>query len=136
MTSGPAWPPPCGRPTTTSPLTEVALDVAQALADLNIASRDLAEPMHQTRHLPDVLIRSQLLFSPERTLKPTVEGLANRAKGHYVAVDITDRPNLAPSAHQAAVPPRRRTFPRGTRLDVQSLRAEGVTYSSEVNFEL
>ena len=35
--------------------TEVALDVAQALADLNIAIRDLAELMHQTRHLPDVL---------------------------------------------------------------------------------
>lgn len=82
--------------------TEPTLDVAQALADLNIASRDLAELMHETRHLPEVLIRSKLLFSSNRTLKPTVERLTDRAKGRYVAVDVTDQPNLAPMAHQAA----------------------------------
>ena len=82
--------------------TEFALDVAQALADLNIASKDLAELMHEARHLPDVLIRSELLFSAERTMKATVERLTDRTKGHYVAVDITDRPNLAPTAHRAA----------------------------------
>lgn len=82
--------------------TEPTLDVAQALADLNIASRDLADLMHETRHLPEVLIRSELLFSADRTLKPTVERLAERARGRYVAVDVTDQPNLAPMAHQAA----------------------------------
>lgn len=82
--------------------TEPTLDVAQALADLNIASRDLADLMHETRHLPEVLIRSELLFSADRTLKPTVERLADRARGRYVAVDVTDQPNLAPMAHQAA----------------------------------
>jgi len=81
---------------------EPTLDVAQALADLNIASRDLADLMHETRHLPEVLIRSELLFSADRTLKPTVERLADRARGRYVAVDVTDQPNLAPMAHQAA----------------------------------
>jgi excisionase family DNA binding protein len=82
--------------------TKPTLDSAQALADLNIASRDLADLMHEARHLPDVLIRSQLLFSPVGAVKPTVERLTNRAKGRYVAVEITDRPNLAPHAHQAA----------------------------------
>jgi len=58
--------------------------------------------MHETRHLPEVLIRSELLFSADRTLKPTVERLADRARGRYVAVDVTDQPNLAPMARQAA----------------------------------
>ena len=71
-------------------------------------------------------------------MKPTVEGLANRAKGHHVAVDITDRPNLAPSAHQAAVQSLHAAelFHAALACDVQFLRADGVTYSSEVNFEL
>ena len=82
--------------------SEPALNNAQALADLNIASRDLAQLIHEARHLPDVLIRSELLFSSNRTLKPTVERLTDRARGRYVAVDVTDQPNLAPMAHQAA----------------------------------
>jgi excisionase family DNA binding protein len=82
--------------------SEPPLDIDQALSDLNIASRDLADLMHEARHLPDVLIRSELLLSPVGTLKPTVERLGDRAKGRYVAVDVTDSPNLAPIAHQAA----------------------------------
>jgi hypothetical protein len=82
--------------------TTPTLDSGQALADLNIASRDLADLMHEARHLPDVLIRSQLLFSRVGALKPTVERLTDRAKGRYVVVEVTDRPDLAPLAHQAA----------------------------------
>jgi excisionase family DNA binding protein len=82
--------------------TEPALNIAQALADLNIASRDLAELMREARHLPDVLIRSELLFSPVSAVRPTLKRLAVQPKGRHVAVDITDRPNLAPLAQRAA----------------------------------
>ena len=82
--------------------TEPALNIALALADLNIASRDLAELMREARHLPDVLIRSELLFSPVGAVKPTLERLADQPKGRHVAVDITDRPNLAHLAQRAA----------------------------------
>ena len=82
--------------------TGPALNIALALADLNIASRDLAELMREARHLPDVLIRSELLFSPVGAVKPTLERLADQPKGRHVAVDITDRPNLAALAQRAA----------------------------------
>jgi len=118
--------------------TEPALEVAQALSDLNIASKVLAELMHEARHLPDVLIRSELLFSPDRTLKATVERLADRAKGRYVAVDIMDRPNLAPIAHQAAAQTLRAAELLHAALarDVHPLRDRHLGHSSQLNLEL
>jgi excisionase family DNA binding protein len=94
--------------------TEPTLDVAQALADLNIASRDLADLMHETRHLPEVLIRSELLFSAHRTLKPTVERLVDRAKGRRRRGHHGPAESRAPcTPGRRAVPPRRRASPRG-----------------------
>jgi hypothetical protein len=94
--------------------------------------------MHETRHLPEVLLRSELMFSPERTLKPTVERLAQRAKGRYVVVDLTDSPNFARIAHQAALECQRvsEVLHWALAYDIRPLGSRDRRHSSQVEIEL
>lgn len=81
--------------------SEHPLDIDQALSDLSIAGADLVDLLHDAQHLPEVLIRSELLFAPARTLKPSLDRLASRDKGAYVAVVDADVPNLAGQVREA-----------------------------------
>ena len=80
---------------------EPSLDIEEALSNLSIAGGDLAELLHDAQHLPDVLIRSELLFAPARTLKPSLDRLASRERGVYVAVVEAEIPNLAGHVRRA-----------------------------------
>lgn len=81
--------------------TEAALDLEQALLDLHIAGIDLAELLRDSQHLPDVLIRSEVLFAPVRALKPSLDRLSSRNRGGYVVVATAEVPNLAGSIQRA-----------------------------------
>ena len=88
--------------------TEPALDKAQALADLNIASTVLAELMHEARHLPDVLpplgtavLTRAHLESNSRATGPSRQGALRRRGRHGLAESCAHR-----EPGRRAVPPR------------------------------
>jgi hypothetical protein len=63
-----------------------SLDIGQALADLRYAAQDVADLARDVQHMPDQLVRSELLFAPARKLTPSLERLHERMAGKYVSV--------------------------------------------------
>jgi len=78
------------------------LDIGQALGDLRYAARDVADMVRDVQHLPDQLLRSQLLFAPARKLTPSVERLHERTAGRYVPALPHEVSELAPAVRSAA----------------------------------
>lgn len=62
------------------------------MRDLALGAETLAELMTATQTLPSRLIKSELLFAPAKTLKPTVDRLTSR--GRLVAANTADLPDL------------------------------------------
>ncbi|WP_137122720.1 hypothetical protein [Segeticoccus rhizosphaerae] len=78
--------------------TSAGLDVQQALTDLSYIQSDLADLLHAIAELPDVLIRSQLLYAPARVLPCHVERLRARQLGQWVALLASDDIHLGREA--------------------------------------
>ena len=70
------------------------LDAQRAVRDLALGAETLAELVTATQTLPSRLIKSNLLFAPAKTLKPTVDRLTSRRTGKLVAANAADLPDL------------------------------------------
>ena len=79
-----------------------SLDVDRALADLRYAATDLVELAHTSAQLPDLLIRSELLFAPARILPSTMERLHERNQGRYVAIQPSEGAALIDAAQEGS----------------------------------
>jgi hypothetical protein len=78
--------------------TCAGLDVQQALTDLSYMQSDLADLLHASAEMPEVLIRSQLLYAPARVLPCHVERLRARQLGQWVALLASDDIHLGREA--------------------------------------
>ena len=74
----------------------------QALADLRYAATDLVELTHTSAQLPDLLIRSELLFAPARILASTMERVHDRNQGRYVAIQPSEGAALIDAAQEGS----------------------------------
>ena len=78
-----------------------ALDVQRALTDLRQAGADLRDLLHTSAELPDILIRSQLLYAPARVLSGRASRLRARQLGRWIAITPADGSHLSRAANEA-----------------------------------
>ena len=73
---------------------DAALDPEAALTSLAYGCAAEAELVSSVRGLPASLLHCQLVFAPARSLEPLIERREARGKGRFIAVALTDAPNL------------------------------------------
>lgn len=71
-----------------------SLDHDAAVVSLAHGCAVEAELITTARDLPASLLNCQLLFAPARTLEPSVERLAARGNGKFIAIQLSDVPDL------------------------------------------
>ena len=77
-----------------STVRDASLDHEAAVASLAHGSSVEADLITAAHNIPASLLNCQMLFAPARTLEPSVERLAARGKGKFIAIQLSDAPDL------------------------------------------